>query len=321
MLSIRILTSGAKPGALRVPRPSLPTDSSMAQVKVIAAGLHQVVRSRASGEHYSVAGGANTPGIDGTGINLSTGKLVYFVTPMHGGGSFAEFVNVPTKHMWATPDNADPVQVAALMNPLMSSWLALKKRVDFLRLDKQEGWSCLIMGATSMSGKLAIKVARHFGATNVIGAGRDEASLEQLGLDAHIILKDPAETTDFGLAADVDVVLDYLYGPYVRAFLLGTKSQKALTWVSIGQLTRTEAEIPSQELRRRDLTIRGSGIGSWDPREALKEVPSMLQILDGTHMDHIKPVLMEDAEKEWENTKDRVVFVANEYSGFVGNMD
>ncbi|KAH8680248.1 hypothetical protein BGZ61DRAFT_395496 [Ilyonectria robusta] len=317
MLSIRVLSAGAKPGALRVPRPSPPTDNSMAQVKLIAAGLHQVVRKRASGEHYSVTGDANTPGIDGVGVNLSTGKLVYFVTPVAGAGSFAEYVNVQTKHMWEMRDDADPVQAAALMNPLMSSWLALKKRVDFLREGRQEGWSCLIMGATTMSGKLAIKVARHFGAAKVIGAGRDETSLKSLGLDSYVVLNDPAETTDFTAAGDVDVVLDYLYGPYVSAFLLGTKGQKQLTWVSIGGLAGVEAEIPSQELRRRDLTIRGSGIGSWNPREAFGEVPHMLKSLEDIHMDHVKPYLMEDVERAWEAPDGRVVFVTNEYSSLI----
>ncbi|KAF7554298.1 hypothetical protein G7Z17_g3035 [Cylindrodendrum hubeiense] len=319
MLSIHALSTGAKP--LRVPRPSPPTDDSMTQIKVIAAGLHQVVRNRASGEHYSATEGTSTPGIDGVGINLSTGKPVYFVTPRHGGGSFAEFVNVPNKHMWEMCDDADTVQTAALMNPLMSSWLALKKRVDFIREERPGGWSCLIMGATSMSGKLAIKVARHFGATEVIGAGRDEASLKLLGLDAYIVLQDPVETTDFSAAAEVDVVLDYLYGPYVSAFLLGTKSKKALTWVSIGKLSRAEAEIPSQELRRRDLTLRGSGIGSWNPREAFGEILPMLEMLQDIRVDNVKPVLMEDAEEAWGISDGRVVFVANEYSQLVKNTD
>ncbi|KAH7165246.1 hypothetical protein EDB81DRAFT_877636 [Dactylonectria macrodidyma] len=320
MLSIRVLAKGAKPVAQRLARPTPPTDSSIAQIKVIAAGLHQVVRGRASGDHYSSTGEANTPGIDGTGVNIETGKLVYFVTRMHGGGSFAEFVNVPVKQTWEIPEGADPIQTAALMNPLMSSWMALKKRVDF-REGKQEGWACFIMGVTSMSGKLAVKVARHFGAAKVIGAGRDEASLKQLGLDAYVVLKDPAETTDFSPAADADVVLDYLYGPYVRAFLIGTQSRNPLTWVSIGQLTRAGAEIPSQELRRRDLTIRGAGIGSWDPRDAMGEVAPMLNTLKGIHMDNVEAVPMEDVERGWDISGSRVVFVTDEASKLAGKAE
>ncbi|KAH7145460.1 hypothetical protein B0J13DRAFT_553539 [Dactylonectria estremocensis] len=320
MLSIRVLAKGAKPVAQRLARPAPPTDSSIAQIKVIAAGLHQVVRSRASGDHYSSTGEANTPGIDGTGINIETGKLVYFVTRLHGGGSFAEFVNVPVKQTWELPEAVDPIQTAALMNPLMSSWMALKKRVDFPE-GKQGGWTCLIMGATSMSGKLAIKVARKFGAAKVIGAGRDEDTLKLLGLDAYVVLKDPVDTTDFSPAADADVVLDYLYGPYVRAFLVGTKSRNPLTWVSVGGLTRADAEIPSQELRRRDLTIRGAGIGSWDPRDALGEVAHMLQLLKGTHMDSVEAVPMEDVERGWGISGSRVVFVTNEGSKLSGNAE
>ncbi|KAI1460180.1 hypothetical protein F4805DRAFT_18958 [Annulohypoxylon moriforme] len=315
MLSIRALGNGAKPQVVRIPRPPIPIDgSSQAQIKVIGAGLHHVVRSRASGEHYSVSGAPKRPGIDGTGINLKTGKAVYFITPPNEDGSFAEFVNVPTPFMWDIPEGADPVQVAGLMNPLLSSWLALRKRVDFLRQGKQDGWSCLVMGVTSISGRLAVQVARHFGAAKVLGAARREATPKDLSLDDYIVLKDPPETTDFTPAADANVTLDYLYGPYVRAFLQGTQSKVPLTWVSIGKLTRLEAEIPSQELRRRDLTLRGSGVGSWDPRDAMKEIPEMLQLIRDVKMGDITLVGIEDAEQVWDVTDKRVVFVTSEYS-------
>lgn len=51
-------------------------------VKVRAAGLHQVVKSIASGVHYSSGGGLPAvPGVDGVGT-LPDGRRVYF-----GGGA------------------------------------------------------------------------------------------------------------------------------------------------------------------------------------------------------------------------------------------
>jgi NADPH:quinone reductase-like Zn-dependent oxidoreductase len=51
------------------------------------------------------------------------------------------------------------------MNPAMSSWVALRRRIAFPR-----GQRVLILGATGNAGRMAIQVARRFGAAHVIGA-------------------------------------------------------------------------------------------------------------------------------------------------------
>ena len=72
-------------------------------------------------------------------------------------------------------DDVDPVTLAAAMNPGMSSWVGLRRRVDFHR-----GCKVLVMGATGNAGQLAIQIAKHLGAAQVIGAGRDHALLAVL---------------------------------------------------------------------------------------------------------------------------------------------
>ena len=82
--------------------------------------------------------------------------------------------------------DADPVLLAAAMNPAMSSWVALHKRVAF-----EPGQSVLILGGTGSAGQLAIQIARHLGAGEVIAAGRGAgklAALPALGADATIDL-------------------------------------------------------------------------------------------------------------------------------------
>jgi NADPH:quinone reductase-like Zn-dependent oxidoreductase len=61
------------------------------------------------------------------------------------------------------------------------------------------------------SGTIAIQLAKKLGAAKVIGVARNASALATLGLDDTIVLQ-PTET-DFSKLGDVDIVLDYLYGP------------------------------------------------------------------------------------------------------------
>ncbi|CAM1506096.1 Fc.00g057370.m01.CDS01 [Cosmosporella sp. VM-42] len=256
MLSVQVTEWGTAPKPVQSIPPAAPVDDSTVQIRLIAAGLHQVVRSRAVGRHYSASSLPHTLGIDGVGVEVSSGKQVYFTTVGSRCGSFAQIVNVNKEDVEVLPEGVDAVQAAALVNPVMSSWMALSKRVD---LPEGRPWTAFVMGVTSVSGRLAVKVARAFGATKVIGAARNEGAMKTLGLDAYIVLKDPISTTDFSAAVDADVVLDYLAGPYMGAYLGSSRGRKPLSWVCVGGLSGQAAELPSEALRKRDLTIRGSG--------------------------------------------------------------
>ena len=88
------------------------------------------------------------------------------------------------------PDDVDDVTAAAIGNPGMSSWAALTERAHF-----QRGENVLINGATGVSGRLAIQIARHLGANKVIVTGRNATSIEglaALGADVLIPLDAPA---------------------------------------------------------------------------------------------------------------------------------
>ncbi|KAK7433312.1 hypothetical protein QQZ08_000251 [Neonectria magnoliae] len=318
MLAAQVAEWGSPPKATQVLPPAVPTDDSIVQIRVLAAGLHQLVRMRAAGKHYTSVSLPHTPGVDGTGIDVSTGKHVYFSTlgDAGGAGSFAELVNVPRSSVTELPSGVDAVQAAGLLNPVMSSWMALRKRVDFVRDGQKKDWSCFILGATSMSGKLAIRVARMLGATRVVGAGRNEAALKTLGLDDIVVLQDPPQDTDFGAAAEVDVVLDYLYGPWIGAYLGSGSTRGAttpLTWVCIGSLAGLDGSVPAAGLRQRDVTVRGSGPGAWSTAALDAEVAGMLGVLDGVRDEGVRRVRLRDVEAEWTGGgKGRVVFVMGE---------
>jgi NADPH:quinone reductase-like Zn-dependent oxidoreductase len=185
------------------PVPELPGDML---VEVLAAGLHQLTRARAAGAHYSSTGRPPlVAGVDGVGRGTD-GRLRYFVQGPGQMGAMADKTVIEQHHSIELPDDCDPVTMAAMMNPAMASWLALRCRVPF-----RAGQKVLILGATGSSGSLAVQVARHLGAAAVIAAGRDEGRLAQLpALGATDVVA--LEDARLGACArDVDVVLDFVW--------------------------------------------------------------------------------------------------------------
>lgn len=326
MQCVQVLDWEAGPKLATLDHPAKPSSPSMTQVHVVAVGQHQVVKSMASGKHYASGALPHIPGIDGVGVDTSTNKMVYFFLlgiPGPRRGSYVEYINVPKTNVCELPKEVDPVQAAALMNAVMSSWMAFKGRVDFLHetnSPREAGdWTCLVLGATTMGGRMAIKTARTLGAKKVFGAGRNESKLAKQDLDGRIVLREPASSTDFSPASTVSVVLDYLYGPHPQAFLESTAvqaytaSSPPLTFVSIGALAGAEASIPSALLRSRDVTIRGAGIGGWDIRELNAQVPAMMDVLKGVKLEEVQAMSVKKVESTWDHPEgERVVFVFDE---------
>ncbi|KAL2886097.1 putative NADPH-dependent quinone reductase tdiC [Ceratocystis lukuohia] len=310
MLEITVDDWSAGPKVVESPPPGPPSSSEI-QVTLLATGLHQLVRSRASGRHYSSGSLPHRPGIDGVGIDTATGKHVYFSTLVSGHGSFAHTLNIPKNHAVLLPVDVDPCQAAALMNPVMGTWMALTQRVDLdeLRQRQPHGWSVLILGATSASGRMAVRVARALGAKKVVGAARSEKGLKAVpGLDAHVILNaEKPSATDFAQARGVDVVLDYVYGPYAEAYLRQLKTDTKLVYINIGALAGAEAAVPSSALRSNQVEIKGAGLGSWNLEKLMPEVEGMLSVLKGVK-EELTVVKLQNVEAGWA-AKGRVVFI------------
>lgn len=282
----------------------LPTpDSNEVRVTVEAVGCHRVVRSRAAGNHYSSGTPPHVPGIDGVGYTID-GQKVYFTS--WATGTMSELVNVPKHSVFPLPQDIDPVQVAALVNPAISSWMALKARTSHL----PENFKCLIIGATSASGRVAISLARSLGAKTVIGAARNKSTLDALGLDGTVVIAEDPEKTDFSDLTDVDVVLDYVFGPLTTHFFNTIQTAKPLQYVHIGGLSATEIELPGAVLRAKDITIRGSGPGAWGLDAANQMLPELLKIVSNISSQPVKVAALRDVEGAWDyQGPERLVFV------------
>jgi NADPH:quinone reductase-like Zn-dependent oxidoreductase len=275
-------------------------------VDVLAAGLHPRVRTGASGQHYTSTGALPMiPGVDGVG-RLPDGRRIYFSSPDDAWGSMADRAVVDLRRTVPLPEHVDVAKVAAAMNPAMSSWVALRRRVPL-----EPGQSVLVLGATGNAGAMAVQVAKRLGAGRVVGAGRSQARLAELpaiGADAVVALDDDTAITGERLAdaaAEVDIVIDYLWGaPAANAMMAMLTARadrgRALNWIQIGAMAGPTIELPSVALRSANLRIQGSGQGSVSPRGYLAELPSLIEEIDaGTIEVKTRAVPLADVEAAW----------------------
>jgi NADPH:quinone reductase-like Zn-dependent oxidoreductase len=275
-------------------------------VDVLAAGLHPRVRSSADGSHYTSDGTLPmVPGIDAVG-RTAHGELLYFVAPDTAPGTMAERAVADRRRALTLPADTDPLAVAAAMNPGMSSWVALRRRIAF-----RPGGSVLVLGATGNAGQLAVQITKRLSATRVVGAGRNAERLEllkDLGADETVSLD--GDDTDVAerlgkAAGDVDVVLDYLWGhPTERAIpaLLTARTDRSqpLTWIHIGSVAGRDLTLPSHLLRAGALTLLGSGQGSVTTAGILAELPSLAaEITAGSLAVAPLPMPLSRVEQAW----------------------
>ncbi|MGW0808137.1 quinone oxidoreductase family protein [Nonomuraea sp. NPDC002799] len=277
-------------------------------VEVLAAGLHHLTRARANGSHYSSDGMYPlVPGVDGV-VRDHEGNLRYVALNETGLGTFADRTLIDPRRSVILPDDIDPVRIAAAMNPAMSSWVALRRRVDF-----HAGQRVLVLGATGDAGRMAVQIAKLFGAAQVIAAGRDATRLKALtalGADETITFD------QIGRAADVDVVIDYVWGEPAAAAMIPLLTARAdrtapLAWIQIGSIAGQSAPIPSAALRSARLQIVGSGIGSVPARDFLAELPELASAVTAGAIDvRARAVPLAQVEQAWTaETDGRIVFV------------
>ena len=86
-------------------------------------------------------------------------------------------------------------------------------------------------------------------------------------------------------AAEVDIVIDYLWGEPAaidhHALLTARADRsRAMDWIQIGAMAGPTIELPSVALRSANLRIQGNGQGAVSPRAYLAELPSLVEEID-----------------------------------------
>ncbi|MGD0305340.1 MAG: zinc-binding alcohol dehydrogenase family protein [Candidatus Acidiferrales bacterium] len=250
-------------------------------VRVSAVGLHPIVKALAAGSHYGSTG--ELPfivGVDGVG-KLEDGTRVYFGTMRKPFGTFAEIAPAPEWITLNLPDALADEAAAALANPGMSSWAALKYRALF-KADER----VLILGATGVAGHLAVQIAKRLGARRVVACGRNHAALEEcraLGADASILLNQEHGALVAALRKEfaengVDVVLDYVWGAPAQATFEAIlvkgfdNKSKRIRYIQIGESAGSKIELAASVLRSSGVEVLGSGFGSVELKDIMKAV-------------------------------------------------
>lgn len=270
---------GEVPQCREVPEPAPAAGQEV--VRVRAAAIKNIERMLAAGTHYGSSRMA-LPGLVGLDavVELADGRRAYAgATPP--GGAMGERMLVDPAKMVLVPGGVDDASAAALPNAGVSAWFSLESAGRL-----QEGQSVLILGATGVTGALAVQLAKHrFAAGHVVAVGRDHdrlTALTQLGADETISVAGGTDRLGAAIARThgehpFDVVLDYLWGDPAEQTLraLGGGDLAAdyhqTRFVQLGETAGSEIRLPASVLRSAGVQLLGQGGGSV-PTEAFARI-------------------------------------------------
>ena len=293
-------------------------------ITVSGSALSQFSKSRSSGSHYSSEGVfPSVVGADGVG-RAADGRRVYFALPEAPYGALAEKCLVRSKHCVPVPAGLDDVTAAAIANPGRSAWAALVERAHL-----QAGETVLVNGATGTAGRLAVQLAKYFGASKVIATGRNASELQELlSLGADVVIPftlgalhalgakhyDQALSAEF--AQGIDVVVDYLWGESAKTIIVAiaetVEDGRPVRFVHVGEASREKnIELPGAALRSSAIQMMGSGIKSVPFSKLLASVGSVFEAVVPAKLQiATKTVSLSAIEETWESAsgKPRVVF-------------
>lgn len=272
---------GEVPQCLDFPDP-VPVDGEVL-IDVKASVLENFDKGTVSGKHYS----SKTlypqfpaiVGNDGIGITAD-GKMVGFGQIRAPYGAFAE--KTVAGYIIPIPDGMDPASASAIPSSALTALLSLKYSAKL-----QAGETVLVNGATGVSGRIAIQVAKLLGAGRVIATGRNERSLRllpELGADAVIDLKEQDEDLmkafkEAGGGGGIDVVVDFIWGHpaevLIGAFIPAEVgfARRRIRYVQVGEKAGSSISLPASALRTSGLELMGVGRISMEVvQEEMKQV-------------------------------------------------
>ncbi|MEU8277077.1 zinc-binding alcohol dehydrogenase family protein [Microbispora bryophytorum] len=279
-------------------------------IDVKAVAVENVDKAIAAGTHYAsekyIGRFPVIPAFDGVGA-LPDGTLVGFggIRPPYG--ALAEKTVVPQGSYVPIPEGVDPA-VASVMASAVTA-MSMKAAAGFV-----PGETVLVLGATGVAGRLAVKVARLLGAGRIVATGRDDDQLREvqaIGADAVIntAVSDEALAQAYldARGDGYDVVLDYLWGRpgeillralVPRSFAFG----KPTRVVQIGESAGAELTLAASSLRTSGVEIYGAAKG-LDPR-TMEEVYQRIVTWtrSGELTFDMEKVPLSDIETAWQRT-------------------
>lgn len=299
---------GTVPRYEEFPEPVIEDKDGEAIVHVHASSLKPVDKQMAAGSHY--ASRRQLPcvcGMDGVG-HFDNGQRVFFGGPRPPHGAMAQRTVVNRAFTFPIPENLNDETAAALPNPGVSAWLSLAYRAKLVK-----GENVLILGATGVTGKLAVQIAKLLGAARVVAAGRNQQALNRLrdlGADATISLASPAAEMSEAFVREAgqsgfQVVIDYVWGEPAQAFLAAitrkefSAIQSEIRFVQAGESAAPTISLPAAALRSTALTLMGTA--GIPPREVLAQAfqQVMAYAANGELQIDTETIPLADIENAW----------------------
>lgn len=221
----------------------------------------------------------------------------------------AERTVVPGWMLAPIPDRLSDAEAAALINPGMAAYLPFAWRGRLAA-----GETALVLGATGVTGRLAVQMARLLGAGRVVAAGRDPealASLTELGADALISLDRPRDELVAAFSAEAGdkgfhVVVDYLWGPPMEALLAALTrdefkaAEHETRIVQVGDIAGPAIPLPADALRGARVTLTGSG-GFAPPEVRMEAFGKLCEFAgSGALKVAVEEVPLAEVERAWQ---------------------
>jgi NADPH2:quinone reductase len=204
----------------------------------------------------------------------------------------------------------DDCTAAAVFNPGLSAWASLAWRAEVAT-----GETVLILGATGVTGKLAIQTAKLLGAGRVVAAGRNEqvlSTLHHLGANATIQIEASQQDLMEAFAREAaakpfDVIIDYLWAQPTEALLAALTradlmpASGRVRLLQVGESAGPAISLPAATLRSSRLEILGAGSGSAPPASMWGPAyhQLMTQVAAGQLRIDVEPIPLADIQAAW----------------------
>jgi NADPH:quinone reductase-like Zn-dependent oxidoreductase len=301
---------GGLPQYTDFPEPTAQSDDEVL-VTVKAVAIKHFDKGVAAGSHYtSDAPKDNGRVVGGDGVCLlADGTRVY---GMGISGMLAEKATIHKNRIVKIPANLDDATAAALPNAVFGAALGLRFKAEI-----KPGDVVLINGATGFTGRVAVQIAKYYGAKKVIVTGRNSKSLNDLltlgGDEVVSVLQDDEQFMSQLKAAHaenpIDIIIDYLWGHTAEMILACLKGDGSFTnkirYVSVGSMAGDVIQLSAANLRSVDLQLTGSGLGAWSKQQVglvfTEILPEMFQLAsEGKLRVETTKVKLADITKLWD---------------------
>ena len=205
---------------------------------------------------------------EGVGRRVADGRRVYFgersVAPF---GAWAERTVVPADEVWEVPDDVDDKTAISL------GIAATGAIVPLQQANIKSGENVLVIGATGTLGRIALQLARRFGAGHIVAASRSKsalATLKQRGLADEVVALGEADDVAALKAASrqgFDVVLDLVCGQPLLNALKATRWQARI--MTIGTGAGRQINLDVADLLFRTFSVVGTGQRPAQDRQSI----------------------------------------------------